>query len=33
MHSIASYLGHIFKMILIEPRPFYEETEVRLDFC
>lgn len=33
MHSIASFFGHLFKMILTEPRPFYMESEVRLDFC
>ncbi|CAD8211222.1 unnamed protein product [Paramecium pentaurelia] len=33
MYSITAFLGHFTKMILVQPRPFYEETDVRLDFC
>ncbi|CAD8208587.1 unnamed protein product [Paramecium octaurelia] len=33
MYSITSFLGHFIKMILVQPRPFYEESDVRLDFC
>ncbi|CAD8115333.1 unnamed protein product [Paramecium sonneborni] len=33
MYSITAFLGHFTKLILIQPRPFYEETDIRLDFC
>lgn len=33
MYSITAFFDHFAKLILIQPRPFYEETDVRLDFC
>ncbi|CAD8194752.1 unnamed protein product [Paramecium pentaurelia] len=33
IYSITAFLGHFIKLILVQPRPFYEESDVRLDFC
>lgn len=33
MNALAASAGNLIKMIMTQPRPFYIDSEIKLDFC